>query len=149
MKNIDLKILDPRMKDLLPAYGTPGSAGLDLRACIDAPLVIEPGQTVLVPTGLAIHIGDPGHAAMILPRSGLGHKNGIVLGNLVGLIDSDYQGQLMVSTWNRSHASFTLQPLDRLAQLVIVPVLQVGFNVVEEFASSERGAGGFGSTGKQ
>ena len=149
MKNIDLKILDPRMKDFLPAYGTPGSAGLDLRACVDAPLTIEPGQTVLVPTGLAIHIGDPGYAAMILPRSGLGHKNGIVLGNLVGLIDSDYQGQLMVSTWNRSHASFTLQPLDRLAQLVIVPVLQVGFNVVEEFASSERGAGGFGSTGKQ
>jgi len=149
MKNIDLKILDPRMQDLLPAYGTPGSAGLDLRACIDAPLVIEPGQTVLVPTGLAIHIGDPGYAAMILPRSGLGHKNGIVLGNLVGLIDSDYQGQLMVSTWNRSHATFTLQPMDRLAQLVIVPVLQVGFNVVEEFASSERGAGGFGSTGKQ
>ena len=149
MKNIDLKILDPRMKELLPSYGTPGSAGLDLRACIDAPLVIEPGQTVLVPTGLAIHIGDPGYAAMILPRSGLGHKNGIVLGNLVGLIDSDYQGQLMVSTWNRSHASFTLQPLDRLAQLVIVPVLQVGFNVVEEFASSERGAGGFGSTGQQ
>ncbi|MFC0253213.1 dUTP diphosphatase [Massilia consociata] len=149
MKNIDLKILDPRMKELLPAYGTPGSAGLDLRACIDAPLVIEPGQTVLVPTGLAIHIGDPGYAAMILPRSGLGHKNGIVLGNLVGLIDSDYQGQLMVSTWNRSHTTFTLQPMDRLAQLVIVPVLQVGFNVVEEFASSERGAGGFGSTGKQ
>ncbi|MCC2970908.1 dUTP diphosphatase [Massilia sp. IC2-476] len=149
MKSIDLKILDPRMKELLPSYGTPGSAGLDLRACIDAPLVIEPGQTVLVPTGLAIHIGDPGYAAMILPRSGLGHKNGIVLGNLVGLIDSDYQGQLMVSTWNRGHASFTLQPLDRLAQLVIVPVLQVGFNVVEEFASSERGAGGFGSTGKQ
>jgi dUTP pyrophosphatase len=149
MKVIDLKILDPRMKELLPAYATPGSAGLDLRACIDAPLTLEPGQTVLVPTGLAIHIGDPGYAAMILPRSGLGHKNGIVLGNLVGLIDSDYQGQLMVSTWNRSHASFTLQPLDRLAQLVIVPVLQVGFNVVEEFASSERGAGGFGSTGKQ
>ena len=149
MKNIDLKILDPRMKELLPSYGTPGSAGLDLRACIDAPLVIEPGQTVLVPTGLAIHIGDPGYAAMILPRSGLGHKNGIVLGNLVGLIDSDYQGQLMVSTWNRSHTTFTLQPMDRLAQLVIVPVLQVGFNVVEEFASSERGAGGFGSTGKQ
>ncbi|MGI4842098.1 MAG: dUTP diphosphatase [Janthinobacterium lividum] len=149
MKNIDLKILDPRMKELLPSYGTPGSAGLDLRACIDAPLVIEPGQTTLVPTGLAIHIGDPGYAAMILPRSGLGHKNGIVLGNLVGLIDSDYQGQLMVSTWNRGHASFTLQPLDRLAQLVIVPVLQVGFNVVEEFASSDRGAGGFGSTGKQ
>lgn len=149
MKNIDLKILDPRMKDLLPAYGTPGSAGLDLRACIDAPLTIEPGQTVLVPTGLAIHIGDPGYAAMILPRSGLGHKSGIVLGNLVGLIDSDYQGQLMVSTWNRSAATFVLQPMDRLAQLIIVPVLQVGFNVVEEFASSDRGAGGFGSTGKQ
>lgn len=149
MKNIDVKILDPRMKDLLPAYATPGSAGLDLRACIDAPLVLEPGQTVLVPTGLAIHVGDPGYAAMILPRSGLGHKNGIVLGNLVGLIDSDYQGQLMVSTWNRGNATFTLQPLDRLAQLVIVPVLQVGFNVVEEFATSERGAGGFGSTGKQ
>ncbi len=149
MKNIDLKILDPRMKDFLPAYGTPGSAGLDLRACVDAPLTIEPGQTVLVPTGLAIHIGDPGYAAMILPRSGLGHKNGIVLGNLVGLIDSDYQGQLMVSTWNRGQAVFTLQPMDRLAQLIVVPVLQVGFNVVEEFASSERGAGGFGSTGKQ
>ena len=149
MKTVDVKILDPRMKDLLPAYATPGSAGLDLRACIDAPLVLEPGQTVLVPTGLAIHVADPGYAAMILPRSGLGHKNGIVLGNLVGLIDSDYQGQLMVSTWNRGHAAFTLQPLDRLAQLVIVPVLQVGFNVVEEFATSERGAGGFGSTGKQ
>jgi len=149
MKTIDVKILDPRMKELLPAYATPGSAGLDLRACIDAPLVIEPGQTVLIPTGLAIHVADPGYAAMILPRSGLGHKNGIVLGNLVGLIDSDYQGQLMVSTWNRGAASFTLQPLDRLAQLVMVPVLQVGFNVVEEFASSERGAGGFGSTGKQ
>jgi dUTP pyrophosphatase len=149
MKTIDIKILDPRMKDLLPAYATPGSAGLDLRACVDAPLTLEPGQTVLVPTGLAIHVADPGYAAMILPRSGLGHKNGIVLGNLVGLIDSDYQGQLMVSTWNRGHQAFTLQPLDRLAQLVIVPVLQVGFNVVEEFASSERGAGGFGSTGKQ
>ena len=149
MKVIDLKILDPRMKELLPAYATPGSAGLDLRACIGAPLTLEPGQTVLVPTGLAIHVADPGYAAMILPRSGLGHKNGIVLGNLVGLIDSDYQGQLMVSTWNRGHAAFTLQPLDRLAQLVIVPVLQVGFNIVEEFASSERGIGGFGSTGKQ
>jgi dUTP pyrophosphatase len=149
MKTIDIKILDPRMKELLPAYATPGSAGLDLRACIEAPLVLEPGQTVLVPTGLAIHVADPGYAAMILPRSGLGHKNGIVLGNLVGLIDSDYQGQLMVSTWNRGDKAFTLQPLDRLAQLVIVPVLQVGFNVVDEFASSERGAGGFGSTGKQ
>jgi dUTP pyrophosphatase len=149
MKQIDLKILDPRMKDFLPAYATGGSAGLDLRACVDAPLTIEPGQTVLVPTGLAIHLADPGYAAMILPRSGLGHKNGIVLGNLVGLIDSDYQGQLMVSTWNRGQSTFTLQPMDRLAQLVVVPVVQVGFNVVEEFASSDRGAGGFGSTGKQ
>ena len=149
MKNIDLKILDPRMKDFLPAYATTGSAGLDLRACVEVPLTIEPGQTVLVPTGLAIHIGDPGYAAMILPRSGLGHKNGIVLGNLVGLIDSDYQGQLMVSTWNRGQSSFTLQPMDRLAQLIVVPVLQVGFNVVEDFATSDRGAGGFGSTGKQ
>jgi dUTP pyrophosphatase len=149
MKQIDLKILDPRMKDFLPAYATGGSAGLDLRACIDAPLTLEPGQTVLVPTGLAIHLADPGYAAMILPRSGLGHKNGIVLGNLVGLIDSDYQGQLMVSTWNRGQSAFTLQPMDRLAQLVVVPVVQVGFKVVEEFASSDRGAGGFGSTGKQ
>jgi dUTP pyrophosphatase len=149
MKNIDLKILDPRMQDLLPAYGTPGSAGLDLRACLDAPLTIAPGETVLVPTGLAIHIGDPGYAAMILPRSGLGHKSGIVLGNLVGLIDSDYQGQLMVSTWNRSSTAFVLQPMDRLAQLIIVPVLQVAFNVVTDFASSDRGVGGFGSTGKQ
>jgi len=149
MKTIDLKIIDPRMKDFLPAYATTGSAGLDLRACIDAALVIEPGQTVLVPTGLAIHIADPGYAAMILPRSGLGHKNGIVLGNLVGLIDSDYQGQLMVSTWNRGQSAFTLQPMDRLAQLVVVPVLQVGFNVVEDFPSSDRGASGFGSTGKQ
>jgi dUTP pyrophosphatase len=149
MKQVDLKILDSRMKDFLPAYATGGSAGLDLRACIDAPLTLEPGQTVLVPTGLAIHIADPGYAAMILPRSGLGHKNGIVLGNLVGLIDSDYQGQLMVSTWNRGQSAFTLQPMDRLAQLVVVPVVQVGFKVVEEFASSDRGAGGFGSTGKQ
>jgi len=149
MKNIDLKILDPRMKDFLPAYATTGSAGLDLRACVEAPMTIEPGHTMLVPTGRAIHIGDPGYAAMILPRSGLGHKNGIVLGNLVGLIDSDYQGQLMVSTWNRGSTSFTLQPMDRLAQLIVVPVLQVGFNVVEDFATSDRGAGGFGSTGKQ
>jgi len=149
MKTVDVKILDPRMKEQMPAYATPGSAGLDLRACIDAPLVIEPGQTVLVPTGLAIHIGDPGYAAMILPRSGLGHKNGIVLGNLVGLIDSDYQGPLMVSTWNRGQSTFTLQPMDRLAQLIVVPVMQVGFNVVEDFATSDRGAGGFGSTGKQ
>jgi dUTP pyrophosphatase len=148
MKTIDVKILDPRLHDLMPAYATPGSAGLDLRACIDAPLTIEPGQTVLVPTGLAIHIADPGYAAMILPRSGMGHKNGIVLGNLVGLIDSDYQGQLMVSTWNRGQNAFTLQAMERLAQLIVVPVLQVGFNVVEEFGASERGEGGFGSTGK-
>ncbi|MEX0140870.1 dUTP diphosphatase [Massilia sp. LMS1-1-1.1] len=148
MKNIDIKILDARMKELLPAYATPGSAGLDLRACIDEAITIEAGQTVLIPTGLAIHIGDPSYAAMILPRSGMGHKNGIVLGNLVGLIDSDYQGQLMVSTWNRGQSAFTLNPMDRLAQLIIVPVLQVGFNVVEEFGDSERGVGGFGSTGK-
>lgn len=136
------------MQDQLPAYATSGSAGLDLRACIDAPLIVEPGATHLIPTGLAIHIGDPAYAAMILPRSGLGHKHGVVLGNLVGLIDSDYQGQLMVSTWNRSQAAFTLNPMERLAQLVIVPVLQVDFNVVEAFDTSERGAGGFGSTGK-
>ncbi|MDI3293423.1 dUTP diphosphatase [Janthinobacterium tructae] len=148
MKNIDIKILDARMQELLPAYATPGSAGLDLRACIDAPITIEAGQTVLIPTGLAIHIGDPSYAAIILPRSGMGHKNGIVLGNLVGLIDSDYQGQLMVSTWNRGQSAFTLNPMERLAQLIIVPVLQVGFNVVEEFGDSERGVGGFGSTGK-
>jgi dUTP pyrophosphatase len=148
MKNIDLKILDPRMNDQLPAYGTPGSAGLDLRACIDEAITIQPGETVLIPTGLAIHIGDPAYAAMILPRSGMGHKNGIVLGNLVGLIDSDYQGQLMVSTWNRGQNAFTLNPMERLAQLIIVPVLQVGFNIVEEFGDSERGEGGFGSTGK-
>nr|WP_315486189.1 dUTP diphosphatase [uncultured Undibacterium sp.] len=148
MKNIDLKILDPRMKDQLPAYGTPGSAGLDLRACIDEAITIQPGETVLIPTGLAIHIGDSGYAAMILPRSGMGHKNGIVLGNLVGLIDSDYQGQLMISTWNRGQNAFTLNPMERLAQLIIVPVLQVGFNIVEEFGDSERGEGGFGSTGK-
>jgi len=147
MKTLDIKILDPRMRDCLPAYATGGSAGLDLRACLDAPLVLQPGQTELVPTGLAIHIGDPGHAALILPRSGLGHKHGIVLGNLVGLIDSDYQGQLMVSAWNRGQQPFTLAPMERLAQLVIVPVLQVQLNVVEEFGASARGAGGFGSTG--
>ena len=148
MKTIDVKILDPRMKEQLPTYATTGSAGLDLRACIDAPVVIEPGTTHLIPTGLAINIADAGYAAMILPRSGLGHKHGIVLGNLVGLIDSDYQGQLMISTWNRGQTAFTLKPMERLAQLVIVPVLQIDFNVVEEFDSSERGAGGFGSTGK-
>lgn len=145
---LDLKILDARMRDYLPAYATPGSAGLDLRACIDAPITLEPGQTALVPTGLAIHVGDAGHAALILPRSGLGHKHGIVLGNLVGLIDSDYQGELMISTWNRGHTTFTLNPMERLAQLVIVPVVQAQFNIVDEFISSERGAGGFGSTGK-
>ncbi len=148
MKTVSLKIIDARMRDYLPAYATPGSAGLDLRACLDQPITIAPGQTVLVPTGLAIHLADPGYAAMILPRSGLGHKHGIVLGNLVGLIDSDYQGQLMVSTWNRGAQEFVLQPMERLAQLVIVPVLQVGFEVVEEFGSSERGAAGFGSTGQ-
>ena len=148
MKKLDVKILDPRMKELLPAYGTSGSAGLDLRAALDAPLTIAPGSTHLVPTGLAIHIGDPAYAAMILPRSGMGHKHGIVLGNLVGLIDSDYQGELMISTWNRGQTEFVLQPMDRLAQLVIVPVLQVELNVVEDFDASQRGAGGFGSTGK-
>jgi dUTP pyrophosphatase len=147
MTTIDLKVLDERMADSLPAYATPGSAGLDLRACVNEPLLIEPGQTRLIPTGLSIHIGDAGLAAMILPRSGLGHKHGIVLGNLVGLIDSDYQGEIFVSTWNRGHDSFTLNPLDRLAQLVVVPVVQVAFNVVDEFPASERGAGGFGSTG--
>ena len=146
--NIDLKILDPRMADQLPSYATPGSAGLDLRACIDAPLELGPNQWKLVPTGIAIWIKDPGHAALILPSSGLGHKHGIVLGNLVGLIDSDYQGQLMVSCWNRSDVAFTLQPMERLAQLVIVPVLQARFNVVEEFPATRRGEGGYGSTGK-
>jgi len=148
MKTIDIKILDPRLKEQMPAYATAGSAGLDLRACLDAPLCIAPGETHLIPTGLAIHVANPAYAAMILPRSGLGHKHGIVLGNLVGLIDSDYQGQLMVSTWNRGQTAFTLEPMERLAQLVIVPVLQVGFNIVEEFDTSERGVGGFGSTGK-
>lgn len=149
MKTIAVKILDPRMKEQMPAYATAGSAGLDLRACLAAPLAIEPGATHLIPTGIAIHIADSGYAAMILPRSGMGHKHGIVLGNLVGLIDSDYQGQLMVSIWNRGSTAFTLNPMERMAQLVIVPVLQVGFDIVEEFDSSERGAGGFGSTGKQ
>ena len=147
---IDVKILDARLKDNLPAYATSGSAGLDLRAATEADMVIQPGETVLVPTGMAIHLADPGLAAMILPRSGLGHKHGIVLGNLVGLIDSDYQGQLMVSAWNRSPTAFTLQPMDRLAQLVVVPVVQPTFNLVDEFeAVSERGEGGYGSTGKQ
>ncbi|QEI07297.1 dUTP diphosphatase [Pigmentiphaga aceris] len=148
MKAIDIKILDPRMREFLPAHATGGSAGVDLRACLDEAIVLAPGQTALVPTGLAIHIGDPAYAALILPRSGLGHKHGIVLGNLVGLIDSDYQGQLMVSTWNRGSTTFTLEPFERLAQLVIVPVMQVQFNVVEDFTASERGEGGFGSTGR-
>ena len=148
MKTVDLKILDERMRERLPAYATVGSAGLDLCACIDVPLELQPGQTELVPTGIAIHIKDPGYAAMILPRSGLGHRHGIVLGNLVGLIDSDYQGQLMVSVWNRGDKTFVLNPMDRMAQLVIVPVVQVGFNVIDEFVQSDRGDGGFGSTGK-
>ena len=148
MTTIDLKVLDPRMADALPAYATAGSAGLDLRACTDGPLVIEPGQAALIPTGIALHIGDPGLAAMILPRSGLGHKHGIVLGNLVGLIDSDYQGPLMVSCWNRGQAAFTVQPMDRIAQLVIVPVVQARFRLVQEFNASDRGEGGFGSTGR-
>jgi dUTP pyrophosphatase len=148
MKTIDVRILDGRLRGQLPEYATPGSAGLDLRACLDAPLTLSPGQTELVPTGIALHLADPGLAAVVLPRSGLGHKHGIVLGNLVGLIDSDYQGQILVSTWNRGSAAFMIQPRERLAQLVIVPVVQVRFNVVEEFGASRRGAGGFGSTGK-
>ena len=148
MHTIDLKLLDPRMAEHLPAYATPGSAGLDLRACLEAPLLLEPGQSQLIPTGLSIHIGDPGLAAVILPRSGLGHKHGIVLGNLVGLIDSDYQGQIYVSCWNRGHETFLIEPGLRLAQLIVVPVLQPQFEVVEEFTESERGAGGFGHTGR-
>ncbi|MBK5912938.1 dUTP diphosphatase [Rhodocyclus purpureus] len=147
MQAIELRLLDPRLKGAPPHYATPGSAGLDLRAAIDAPLEIKPGETRLIPTGMAIHIADPAYAALILPRSGLGHKHGIVLGNLTGLIDSDYQGELMVSTWNRGSEPFTLNPLDRLAQLVIVPVIQAQFRVVDEFTASERGTGGFGSTG--
>jgi dUTP pyrophosphatase len=148
MHQIDVKILDDRLKTQPPAYATGGSAGMDLRACVDQPLHLEPGQTSLVPSGLAIHLDDPGLAAMILPRSGLGHKHGIVLGNLVGLIDSDYQGQIFVSVWNRGKAAFTVRPMERIAQLVVVPVLQVGLNVVEEFDQSHRGEAGFGSTGK-
>jgi len=149
MTQIDVRILDPRLKTNLPAYATPGSAGLDLRACIDDTTSVQPGETTLVPSGIAIHIADPGLAAMVLPRSGLGHKHGIVLGNLVGLIDSDYQGQLYVSVWNRGSQPFELKPLERIAQLVVVPVVQVDFNIVEEFKESDRGAGGFGSTGKE
>jgi dUTP pyrophosphatase len=146
--HVDLKILDPRIADQLPHYATPGSAGLDLRACLDGAVVLNPGETQLIPTGLAIHLADPGYAAMILPRSGLGHKHGVVLGNLVGLIDSDYQGQLMVSVWNRGQSAFTIQPFERIAQMVVVPVVQAEFRVVDEFGDSERGEGGFGSTGK-
>ncbi|WP_043909714.1 dUTP diphosphatase [Leptothrix ochracea] len=149
MTVIDFKIIDQRMVDYFPSYATIGSAGLDLRACLSEPLIIQPGQTQLIPTGVSIHIGDPGLAGVILPRSGLGHKNGIVLGNLVGLIDSDYQGPLMVSCWNRSQTEFTMQPMERMAQLVIVPVVQAKFRLVNDFVeSSERGEGGFGSTGK-
>ena len=148
MRKLQVKILDQRMRSMLPHYASPGAAGLDLRACLDQALVLNGGESQLVSTGIAIHVGDPGYAAMILPRSGLGAKNGIVLGNLVGLIDSDYQGPLMVSLWNRGKAPFTVQPLDRVAQLIIVPVAQVEFEVVQEFAASARGAGGFGSTGK-
>ncbi len=148
MKKIAVKLLDSRLTDNLPGYATSGSAGLDLRAAIDAPVTLKPGQTQMISTGMAIHIGDPGYAAMILPRSGLGSKSGIVLGNLVGLIDSDYQGPLMCALWNRGNADFTLLPMDRIAQMVIVPVVQATFEVVSEFTASERGAGGFGSTGR-
>jgi len=148
MRRLEVKILDERMRSMLPHYATEGAAGLDLRACIDSGLILEPGESRMVSSGIAIHVGDPGYAAVILPRSGLGAKSGIVLGNLVGLIDSDYQGPLMVSLWNRGKAAFTVQPLDRIAQLVVVPVVQVEFEVVEEFAASTRGAGGFGSTGR-
>ena len=148
MKTLDVKVLDPRLRDSLPQYATAGAAGLDLRACVEQPLTLAPGAAELVPSGIAIHLADPGLAAVVVPRSGLGHKHGIVLGNLVGLIDSDYQGQVMVSVWNRSGAAFTINPMDRIAQLVVVPVVQVKLNVVEEFAQSGRGAGGFGSTGK-
>ena len=148
MRKLQVKILDERIRSMLPHYASPGAAGLDLRACLDKELVLKPGESQLVPSGISIYVGDPGYAAVILPRSGLGAKNGIVLGNLVGLIDSDYQGPLMVSLWNRGTAPFTIQPMDRVAQLVIVPVVQVEFEVVQDFAASARGAGGFGSTGK-
>jgi dUTP pyrophosphatase len=145
---VELKILDDRLKESMPAYATTGSAGLDLRACLETAITIQPGETTLIPTGMAIHLADPAYAAMILPRSGLGHKHGIVLGNLIGLIDSDYQGQLFVSCWNRSKEAFLMNPMERMAQLVIVPVIQASFTVVDEFNASERGEGGFGSTGK-
>jgi dUTP pyrophosphatase len=149
MRKLDVRVLDHRLLDQLPQYATPGSAGLDLRACLAAPMTLKPGETNLVPSGIAIYIADSGYAALVLPRSGLGHKHGIVLGNLVGLIDSDYQGQIFVSVWNRGHSEFTIQPMERIAQLIIVPVAQVEFNVVPEFAISHRGEGGFGSTGKK
>jgi dUTP pyrophosphatase len=145
---IDLKIINPKMQAHLPVYATTGSAGLDLRACLDTAVVLNPGETQLIPTGLAIHLADPAYAALILPRSGLGHKHGIVLGNLVGLIDSDYQGELMISTWNRGNKAFTIEPMERIAQLVIVPVMQAQFNIVSQFSDSTRGEGGFGSTGR-
>lgn len=148
MTEVELKILNPKMAEFLPVYATPGSAGLDLRACLDSAVTLQPGETFLIPTGLAVHLGNPNYAAMLLPRSGLGHKHGIVLGNLVGLIDSDYQGELKVSLWNRSNVPFTVEPMERIAQMVIVPVVQAGFKVVDEFAASDRGTGGFGSTGK-
>jgi dUTP pyrophosphatase len=148
VRRIDVRVLDDRLRGQLPQYATAGSAGLDLRACIPAPLTLAPGQSELIASGIAIHLADPGLAAVILPRSGLGHKHGIVLGNLVGLIDSDYQGEILVSTWNRGTAAFTISPLERLAQLVVVPVVQVAFNVVEDFGATRRGAGGFGSTGR-
>ena len=149
MHRLDVCVLDSRLLDELPQYATPGSAGLDLRACIDAAILLKPGESTLVPSGIAIHLADPAYAAMVLPRSGLGHKHGIVLGNLVGLIDSDYQGQIFVSVWNRGQVEFTILPLDRIAQMIVVPVLQVQFNVVADFNASSRGAGGFGSTGKK
>jgi len=149
MHKMNVKILDARLHDQLPQYATPGSAGLDLRACIESTMTLKPGETNLVPSGIAIHIADSGYTALVLPRSGLGHKHGIVLGNLVGLIDSDYQGQIFVSVWNRGHTEFTMQPMERIAQLIVVPVIQVEFNIVEEFSESVRGEGGFGSTGKK
>ena len=149
MHKLDVRVLDSRLLDQLPHYATAGSAGLDLRACLDAPVTLKPGETTLIPSGVAIHLDDPQYAAMILPRSGLGHKHGIVLGNLVGLIDSDYQGQIFVSIWNRGQAEFTIQPMERIAQMIVVPVLQVEFNVVPDFVASKRGDGGFGSTGKK
>jgi len=147
VRRLEVRVLDPRIRDQLPQYATPGAAGLDLRACLEAPLVLQPGDSQLVPSGIAIHLGDAGLAAIVLPRSGLGAKHGIVLGNLVGLIDSDYQGQIFVSVWNRGRSAFTIEPLERIAQLLVVPVVQVEFEVVDEFAASARGAGGFGSTG--